>query len=79
MLIDTGVAFAAVAALHLWRFNPWILAGVASSVAAALVQASGFALHEHFNHNDLYHLIQVGAMFALYRGARRLTDSVAFG
>ena len=79
VVIDTGIAFAAVAALHLWRFNPWILAGVAVSVAAALVQASGFALHEHFNHNDLYHLIQVAAMLALYRGARRLTDSVAFG
>jgi hypothetical protein len=79
VVIDTGVAFAAVAALHLWRFNPWILAGVAVSVAAALVQASGFALHEHFNHNDLYHLIQLAAMLVLYRGARRLTDSVAFG
>lgn len=79
VVIDTGVAFAAVAALHLWRFNPWILAGVAVSLAAALVQASGFALHEHFNHNDLYHVIQVAAMLAFYRGARRLTDSVAFG
>ncbi len=78
VVIDTGIAFAAVAALHLWRFNPWILAGVAVSVAAALVQASGFALHEHFNHNDLYHLIQAAATLALYRGARRLTDSVAF-
>jgi hypothetical protein len=79
VVIDTGIAFAAVAALHLWRFNPWILAGVATSVAAALVQASGFALHQHFNHNDLYHVIQIAATFLLYRGARRLTDSGALG
>ena len=68
VVIDTGVAFAAVAALHLWRFNPWILAGVAVSIAAALVQASGFALHEHFNHNDLYHLVQLAAMLAPFVG-----------
>jgi hypothetical protein len=74
VVLDSGIAFAAVAALHLWRFNGWILAGVAVSVAAALVQASGLDLHRHFNHNDLYHVIQIGAMCLLYRGARLLTD-----
>jgi hypothetical protein len=75
VVIDTGIAFLALAALHLWRRNGWILAGVAVSVVAALVQASGLALHAHFNHNDLYHVIQVGAMLLLYRGARRLSDA----
>jgi hypothetical protein len=74
VVLDTGIAFAAVALLHLWKFNGWILAGVAVSVAAALVQASGFALHRHFNHNDLYHVIQIAAMALLYRGARQLRD-----
>lgn len=74
VVIDTGVALGAVALLHLLRFNGWILAGVAASVAAALVQAGGFAPHQHFNHNDLYHLIQIAAMVLLYRGARRLED-----
>ena len=74
VVLDSGIAFAAVAALHLWRFNAWILAGVAASVVAALVQASGLSLHRHFNHNDLYHVIQIGAMFLLYRGARLLSD-----
>jgi hypothetical protein len=74
VVVDTGIAFAAVAALHLWKLNGWILAGVAVSVAAALVQASGLALHQHFNHNDLYHVIQIAAMALLYRGARRLSD-----
>lgn len=77
VVLDTGIAFAAVASLHFWRFNPWLLAGVAVSVIAALVQASGFALHAHFNHNDLYHVIQVAAMVLLYRGARRLEDRAA--
>ncbi|HWM40887.1 MAG TPA: hypothetical protein VNP36_00490 [Burkholderiales bacterium] len=77
VVIDTGVAFAVVLGLHLWRFNGWIVTGVAVSVAAALVQASGLALHEHFNHNDLYHVIQIAAMALFYRGARRLSDARA--
>jgi hypothetical protein len=75
VVIDTAAAFAAVAALHVWKWNGAILAGVAVSVVAALVQASGFALHPQFNHNDLYHVIQIAAMVLLYRGARPLKDS----
>ena len=76
VVLDAGIAFAAVAAMHLWRWNAWIVAGVAVSVAAALVQASGYALHAHFNHNDLYHVIQLAAMGLFYRGARQLLDRV---
>ena len=68
-----------VAALHLWKWNGAILAGVALSIVGALVQASGFTLHEHFNHNDLYHVIQTVAVILLYRGAHRLADSPALG
>jgi hypothetical protein len=78
-VIDSAVTFAVVAALHSWRFNGWILAGIAVSVVAALVQANGLALHRYFNHNDLYHVIQIAAMALFYRGARRLTDSGALG
>ena len=69
---DTAAsALLIVALLHLWRFNGWMLAGVAVSVLAGLVQASGFALHAHFNHNDLYHLIQAAAMLLFYQGVKR--------
>jgi hypothetical protein len=74
-VIDTGVGFAVVAALHLWKWNGFLLGGVAISVVAALVQASGLAPHPHFNHNDLYHVIQIAAMVLFYRGARVLRDS----
>jgi hypothetical protein len=79
VIVDTGFTLFAVALMHLWRLNRWILAGVAVSLAAALVQAGGFAPHRQFNHNDLYHLIQIAAMVLFYRGARRLTDAGAFG
>ena len=71
VIADTASALLIVALLHVWRFNGWILGGVAVSVLAGVAQASGFALHERFNHNDLYHVLQIAAMFALYRGVRR--------
>jgi hypothetical protein len=70
VVADTASALAIVGALYLWRFNGWMLAGVAVSALAGAVQASGFALHAHFNHNDLYHVVQVGAMFLFYRGLK---------
>lgn len=77
VVIDSGTALAVVAVLHLWRFNGWMLAGVAVSVAGALAQASGFALHPDFNHNDLYHVIQIVAMVLFYRGAKSMQHRVS--
>jgi hypothetical protein len=71
VVLDTGSALAIVALLHVWRWNPWMVAGVAVSVLAGLVQASGFALHAYFNHNDAYHVVQAGAMLLFYRGVKR--------
>jgi hypothetical protein len=71
VVADTAAALLIVAGLHFWRFNGGILAGVAVSVLAGLAQASGLALHERFNHNDLYHVLQIAAMFLFYRGVRR--------
>jgi hypothetical protein len=70
VVVDTGIALLVVGALYLRRFNGWMLAAVALSVLAGLAQASGIRLHQHFNHNDLYHVIQIGAMLAFYRGLR---------
>jgi hypothetical protein len=52
----------------------WLVAGVAVSVLAAIVQQSGLSLHRHFNHNDLYHVIQAAAVWLLYRGGLVTTD-----
>lgn len=52
------------------RATRWMLAGVGVSALAAVVQQSGWSLHRHFNHNDLYHVIQALGVWLLYRGAR---------
>ena len=77
VVADSGIAFALVAALHAVRRDAasgWVLAGVGLSLVAAGAQASGFDLHRHFNHNDLYHVIQIVAIVAFYRGVRRMAD-----
>ena len=57
------------------RSATWIISGILVSFGAAAVQQSGYILHEHFNHNDLYHVIQMGAVFLLYKGGRLLRDA----
>ena len=81
VIADTGTAMAGIAALHLWRLlrsrdgaSRWILGAVGISTLAAAVQASGYALHQHFNHNDLYHVIQIVAMILFYNGAKLVRD-----
>jgi hypothetical protein len=53
---------------------PWIIGGILITFMAAVVQASGVSLHRDFNHNDLYHVIQMGGFYLLFRGARLLVD-----
>jgi hypothetical protein len=79
VIADTGIALTGMAALYLWsmaaRRDPasvWMLGGVGVSLLAAAVQVSGFAPHRSFNHNDLYHVIQIVAILFFYAGATRL-------
>ena len=39
------------------------------SFGAAAVQRSGFKLARHFNHNDIYHVIQLIGLYFFYKGA----------
>jgi hypothetical protein len=77
-ILDYAPALLYVLMLQAWAWSrheesgPWIVAGVLVSFAAAGVQQSGFALHRHFNHNDVYHVIQMAGVYLLYRGGRLL-------
>jgi hypothetical protein len=55
----------------------WIVAGIVVSFLAAGIQASGISIHEHFNHNDLYHVVQIAALYLLYRGGMQLRRRLA--
>ena len=74
-LVAYGIALIAwtVAAVAIRR--PWskaILFGAGLSVLAAVTQISRWDPATHFNHNDLYHVIQALALFAFFRAASRL-------
>ena len=71
-----GVVLLQIYAYSKWKHKSalWLISGVGISFAAAGIQVSGFTIHKHFNHNDLYHVIQMGANYLLYRGACLLED-----
>ncbi len=52
----------------------YISIGIIISFIGAGVQASRLGLHQHFNHNDIYHVIQMIGMGFFYHGATLLTD-----
>ena len=52
----------------------WIVGGVAVSAIAIGVEASGFS-PGFLTHNDLYHLIQMVALYSFFRGVQQFRDS----
>jgi hypothetical protein len=67
-----GAAYAAFR----WRAPgvTWLIGGVLVSLVGAVVQARRVGFHRHFNHNDFYHVIQLAALYAFYRGGSVLVD-----
>lgn len=67
---------AALYAMARWQAAgmQWLVAGVGVSLVAALVQARRIAFHRHFNHNDLFHVIDMVAVYLFFRGAALLVD-----
>ena len=52
----------------------WIASGVAVTLIGVIVQQTGFRRHLDFNHNDIYHIIQIAAFYLFFRGACTLRD-----
>jgi hypothetical protein len=50
--------------------------GALASLVAAGIQGARLAPAPWFNHNDLFHVVQLGANALLFMGARRLVDAV---
>lgn len=75
-IIDYSLAFIFVLVVHFWawrsrqdRAGLTVVGGVLVTFLAAGIQAAGIAPHEAFNHNDLYHVVQMAGTALLYRGA----------
>lgn len=77
VVVDYLSAMTILLFLHAYRQTPsarWLARGVLVSAIGAIVQLSGFGLAERFNHNDLYHVVQMVALYLFYRGARLSKD-----
>jgi hypothetical protein len=81
VIVDYGTALVAVV-LAAWLLRPsgltpaagWVTAGVAVAVVAGVIQWARLAPHAHFNHNDLFHVVQMASLYLLYRGGLLLRD-----
>jgi hypothetical protein len=52
----------------------WLGLGLGVTAAGIAVQQTGFAHGRNFNHNDVYHLIQIAGLYFLYRCGLTLRD-----
>jgi hypothetical protein len=81
VVADYGTSMIALCALAVvgWTRTgaaapPWLIAGVAVSAVAAFIQIKKVSPHPRFNHNDLYHVVQIAALYLFYRGGILLVD-----
>lgn len=81
VVLDYLPSLVVVLVLFSWRFlqskeksGAWVASGILISFIAAGIQQSGLPLHRHFNHNDLYHLVQMVGFYFLYRGGLLLQE-----
>jgi hypothetical protein len=75
LLVDYGGSMLILVVAYLWsapraRTTAWLCAAVALSLLGALIQRLRLAPSASFNHNDLYHVVQMVSMMCFYRAAR---------
>jgi len=75
--LSTGCMVGGIHAAYVQREDgtvKWITAGVLVTLLGFIVQRTGFRSHLDFNHNDLFHVIQIAGFYLLFRGACTLRD-----
>ena len=63
--------FTAFATLYWRQAHPgsgYLFAGVLLTIASGGLWATGWSIHKQFNHNDLFHVIQMVCLWLLYQG-----------
>jgi hypothetical protein len=52
----------------------WIMCGFLITLGGAFFVVTKFGFHQHFNHNDIFHIIQIVGMVFIYRGTMLITN-----
>jgi hypothetical protein len=81
VIYEYGFSMALIFLLQIWDWwrhrsaaAPWIMAGILVSAVASQIQMSRLGLHRHFNHNDIFHVVQMLTLWLLYRGGLHLAS-----
>ncbi len=56
------------------RESGWMVSGIIVSFTAAAIQQSSLTIGANINHNDIYHIVQIVAVYLLYKGGSLLRD-----
>jgi uncharacterized protein DUF6962 len=75
VIADYGITLLLLTAMMMIRWSPmssWVIGSVVVSVVAAIVQQAPIAYH-----NDIYHVIQLVALWLLYRGGTLMNSATA--
>lgn len=82
VIVDSVASMALILALETaaWRRRrdpaaPWVLSGILLSIAGAAIEAVGVTPGGLVSHDDLYHVVQTGAVYLLYRGGQMFGQS----
>jgi len=75
LLVDYSVSMLVLVAIYVRsapraRATAWLCVAVLLSLLGALVQRLRLAPSAAFNHNDLFHVVQMASMVCVYRSAR---------
>ena len=79
VILDYGSAMVMVLVIQAWgsyrrreASASWITGGVLVSFLAAGIEMYGSDPWPYFNHNDMFHLVQIVGVLLFYQGARRI-------
>jgi len=75
--LSTGFMLGGIHAAYIQREEGtvrWFAWGALLTAFGLIIQRTEFRSHMDFNHNDFYHVIQIGGFYLLFRGACTLRD-----
>ncbi len=74
VILDYAPVMLWLLTMNMWEFikkkskpAKIMITGILLSVIGTGIQMSGFGFHKHFNHNDIYHVIQMAAIYLMFK------------
>lgn len=80
VIVDHATALLVVLLFQVWAWRqgagsaPWLVSAIVVSFVGGAVQGLRLSPYRLFNHNDVFHVVQILATWLLYEGGIRLRD-----